>query len=209
MQIQLGGESVYLYPDRALYWPRTRALLVADVHLGKAQQLRRAGIGIPEGVTQTELVRLSTLVCASDATTLCVLGDFVHGAIDCNDPWVAALCSWQQKLPRLAIKLLVGNHDRSLSKLPLRFESLGQSATMGPFQLVHAPDDLQPGAGFALCGHVHPIHRSAGMRVPCFWQTPKMMVLPAFSSLAGGCVVKRRPNESLHVCTDAAVFTLA
>ena len=34
LPITLAGEAVVLLPERALWWPRERALFVADVHLG-------------------------------------------------------------------------------------------------------------------------------------------------------------------------------
>ncbi|MEE7547733.1 hypothetical protein HF319_12415, partial [Xanthomonas sp. Kuri4-1] len=47
----LAGETVELLGDRALYRPARRALLIADLHLGKADVFRRAGIGLPAGGT--------------------------------------------------------------------------------------------------------------------------------------------------------------
>ena len=38
--VTLAGEAILLLPERALYWPRQRALFVADVHLGKAARRR-------------------------------------------------------------------------------------------------------------------------------------------------------------------------
>ena len=52
------GETLHLHADRALYWPRRRMLIVADVHLGKAAAFRSHGIPIPRGTTQKNLQRL-------------------------------------------------------------------------------------------------------------------------------------------------------
>ncbi|RBB99100.1 phosphoesterase, partial [Xanthomonas oryzae pv. oryzae] len=51
VQLQLAGETVELLGERALYRPAHRALLIADLHLGKADVFRRAGIGLPAGGT--------------------------------------------------------------------------------------------------------------------------------------------------------------
>ena len=45
------GESLVLLGERALYWPTRQALLIADLHLGKADVFRRAGIALPSGGT--------------------------------------------------------------------------------------------------------------------------------------------------------------
>ena len=44
------GEPLVLLGARALYWPARQALLLADLHLGKADVFRRAGIALPAAV---------------------------------------------------------------------------------------------------------------------------------------------------------------
>jgi uncharacterized protein len=43
LPLLLAGEPVTLAGARALYWPARQALLIADLHLGKADVFRRAG----------------------------------------------------------------------------------------------------------------------------------------------------------------------
>ncbi len=66
----LAGESVELLAERALYWPRTRTLLVADVHLGKAAAFRAGGVPVPRGATASDLARLGALVARTGAGRL-------------------------------------------------------------------------------------------------------------------------------------------
>ena len=61
-QTELGGESVLLLGARALYRPASQALLIADLHLGKGDAFRRAGIGLPRGGTLHDLERLDALL---------------------------------------------------------------------------------------------------------------------------------------------------
>ena len=49
LEINVASERLWLLPDRAAYWPRTKTLLIADAHLGKAAAFRRAGIPVPSG----------------------------------------------------------------------------------------------------------------------------------------------------------------
>ena len=53
--IELAGETVELHGGRALFWPRLQRLLISDLHLGKADVFRRAGIGLPRGGTTHDL----------------------------------------------------------------------------------------------------------------------------------------------------------
>ncbi len=62
LPITLAGESVHLLGARALYWPARDALLIADLHLGKADLFRRSGIGLPSGGTSDDLQRLGAVV---------------------------------------------------------------------------------------------------------------------------------------------------
>jgi metallophosphoesterase superfamily enzyme len=43
-RITWGGEQLVLWPQKALSWPRTRTLLVADAHFGKDAHFRVSGI---------------------------------------------------------------------------------------------------------------------------------------------------------------------
>jgi DNA ligase-associated metallophosphoesterase len=209
--IPFGGETFHCHADRGLYRPATGTLYVADVHLGKAQQLRRSGIGIPSGSTTQDLARLTSLITTTGARTLTVLGDFLHGALDPADDWLARLLAWRQQHAALRLRLLLGNHDRRLRELPLDAEMLGETATDPPYTLVHAPDDA-PADGPALCGHVHPVLRlpapGRALRLACFWIQPQLLMLPAFGGLTGGWTVSPGPRDRTVVCTPAGALLL-
>src|SRR5690606_25988024 len=79
MELRVAGEVLQLLADRALYWPARGRLLVADLHLGKGDILRAAGIPVPSGGTGHDLARLDALLRATAARELWVLGDFLHG----------------------------------------------------------------------------------------------------------------------------------
>ena len=59
-------ETLWLLPDKALYWPARRALLVADVHIGKAASYRALHQPVPRGTTEATLARLDTLLARHD-----------------------------------------------------------------------------------------------------------------------------------------------
>lgn len=209
--IHFAGETLHCLADRALFRPATRTLYVADVHLGKAQQLRRAGIGIPSGSTSRDLARLTALIETTGAGTLTVLGDFLHGALDPADDWLARLTAWRQQHADLRLRLLLGNHDRRLRELPLKAELLGDTAPDPPYTLVHAPDDA-PAEAPALCGHVHPVLKlpapGRALRLPCFWIQPRLLMLPAFGGLTGGWTVTPGPADRAVVCTPEGALSL-
>ena len=44
---RMRGEPVHALADRALWWPARRRLVIADLHLGKGDAFRHAGIAVP------------------------------------------------------------------------------------------------------------------------------------------------------------------
>ena len=76
LRVRIAGETVDLHAERALHWPTTQTLFVADVHLGKAAAFRAGGVPIPRGATAEDLARLNALIVRTRAKRLVVLGDF-------------------------------------------------------------------------------------------------------------------------------------
>lgn len=52
------GQTLWLLADKAIYWPARRALLVADLHIGKAASYRALHQPVPRGTTAATLARL-------------------------------------------------------------------------------------------------------------------------------------------------------
>ena len=46
-QRPISGEQLDLLPEKAIWWPRRRTLLVADVHCGKDATFRAMGVPVP------------------------------------------------------------------------------------------------------------------------------------------------------------------
>ena len=187
LELVLAGERMALYADRALYWPARRRLLIADLHLGKGDIMRAAGIAVPSGGTRHDLERLHRLIEASGARELWVLGDFLHGR---RHPRVEA--EWRALLaahPGCVASVIAGNHDRALVADAAGVVHLPDDVRDGPFRFRHAPLDA-PGAadGHVLCGHVHPVARLPGLpgRHPALALAPGQAILPAFSAFTGG-----------------------
>ena len=81
MGVRIGGEEVELLPERALWWPATRTLAVADLHWGKEETFHAFGIPVPGGVLADDLSRLGAAVERTRPARLLVLGDMVHGRL--------------------------------------------------------------------------------------------------------------------------------
>lgn len=204
------GCELVLLPGRALWLPQTRALVIADWHLGKSQVFRRAGIPVPSGVTSADLGRLDTLLHTTQAVELIVLGDLLHGSVDTESDWLRSLQQWRASHPALRLRIAVGNHDRQLRKLPLAIDEIGASLSLGPLIGVHDVDPTDPRPQIA--GHTHPVRRlrAAGRseRVPVAWLQPKALILPAFGRFTGGYVIEPGSGDRCYAVLDDAVIAL-
>lgn len=212
VRIDCAGESLLLHHDRAMYWPRRRMLLVADVHLGKEWAFGRAGLAVPGGVTEGDLDRLTRLAVHFDAEELVVLGDFTHAPPAGRDRWLAAIAAWLDGLDELAVSIVAGNHDRPATRqqLDARIRWFPESRVIAPFVLQH-----EPGAdsrGYGLGGHLHPAVglRAGGdrLRLPVFWFREDHAVLPAFGTFTGGQNVRPGSDDRVYAVTPDAVVPL-
>ncbi|MEO5696070.1 MAG: DEAD/DEAH box helicase, partial [Burkholderiaceae bacterium] len=98
-QIEIAGESLTLLPERALWWPATRTLFIADLHLGKAATYRSLGQPVPGGSTQQNLQRLDRLIDRQGPLQLVFLGDFLHAARARTPTLLAAVAVWRARWP--------------------------------------------------------------------------------------------------------------
>lgn len=205
--LTLAGEPVTLLGERALYWPAREALLIADLHLGKADLFRRAGIGLPSGGTGDDLARLGRLLRQHPVRRLWILGDVLHGAAH-RASWYRQWQGWREQHATLEIGALAGNHDRVLPKADLGITLLGERVQEGPFLLRHDP---QPHPTLhVLCGHLHPLARLPGMRRrwPAFWLRERLTVLPAYSQFTAGIAPVLDAGERLVACVEDAAIAL-
>lgn len=207
VRLTLGGACVRLLGGRALQLPDHRALLIADLHLGKADIFRRAGIALPVGGTGNDLERLQQLVERSGCTELWILGDILHGPVH-RAPWYQRWLAWREQHPQLQVHVVRGNHDRDLASAAMRVQIHDTQASLGPFLLRHEP---QPdAAAHVIAGHLHPLASLPGIsrRLPAFWLRKDVTVLPAFSGFTAGVVPRLQSGEQLVVCVDDQAMAL-
>ena len=196
--IEIAGETVALLPERALFLPGRGTLLVADLHLGKAETYRSLGVPMPEGIAEESLERLERVIDRSEAKRVVVLGDLVHCEEGMEDPVIELMARWRRRVS-LPISLIGGNHDAAVS-IPRswRIEDDGEGRGFGPFQLQHHPRpadaDFDAGDPVVLAGHLHPeLSLGEGARrvlAHAFVVDPTQVVLPAFTPFARGARVR-------------------
>lgn len=213
LSLTLAGEELVVDAQRALVWPRERTLFLADLHLGKSDIFRRAGIPIPEGHTVTDLERIDSLVRRYDLSSIVVLGDFLHGRSVADAAYAKLFSQWREANQHLEVIVVAGNHDRfDAFHTQWSVTWAREGIRFGPFVCKHHPESSNE--GFVLAGHIHPVVWLYGggrerARVPVLWLRQDYAVLPSFGSFTGGAEIVAGPVDGLFAFAADRVWKIA
>ena len=215
LDIDWQGERLTLLPSRAIGWSAQRALVVADLHLGKPASFRALGVPAPEAVTAADLARLTHALQETNASRLIILGDLIHAASGRTDAAMTAVAQWRREHESLDILVVRGNHDRRAGDPPAdwRCRCVDGPFPLGALDLVHEPESAADRP--ALAGHIHPAVAAAApfgparLRAPCFWFGPALAVLPAFGGFTGCRAVRPAAGDRVFAVGEDSVDDLA
>lgn len=109
--LSFAGEELVLTESRAVYWPRERALLVADLHLEKASFFAQHGQPIPPYDSRETLERVALAIRETGARRVITLGDNFHDSRGATRLEPHA-CGMLEALTRAVDWVwITGNHD--------------------------------------------------------------------------------------------------
>lgn len=211
MEITFNRERFILSPLRALYWPRKKIVLLADMHLGKTGYFRARGIPIPSSVVTDDLERLARLIDLYEPDSVVVAGDMFHHDYNAD---ISIFKQWRAGQSTTKFMLVPGNHDRLLDidYHQLDFELTTPRYMLETIGIEHEPP--QTAEGFSISGHLHPGFRMQGsarqaMRLPCFIINGRRMILPAFSRFTGLHTGLQTDRSCAHyVIAEQAIFKI-
>jgi uncharacterized protein len=175
-----------LVQERALFWPREQALLVADLHLEKASFYARHGQLLPPYDSRETLERVALAIRETGARRVFALGDNFHDSKGPAriEPHAAGMLAALTRATEWV--WITGNHDARLEAAAGGVLA-GEIATGGVVLRHQAQTgETRP----ELSGHYHPrlmVH-ARGRRIarPCAVRSEARLILPAFGSLTGG-----------------------
>lgn len=203
-RINTAAGDLILSALRVVYSAEHKALMVADVHLGKARAFRQLGVPVPSGTTQGNLDRLSRALEFFKPQTLYFLGDLLHSRAAHHESLLEPLHHWRASHGSIEMVLVRGNHDDAAGDPPksLGVQVVEEPFMLGQFALCHHPqnDDAK---GFSLAGHVHPVTVLKGkgrsrIRLSCFAHSANQLILPAFGEFTGGYLVKADARTKVY-----------
>lgn len=189
--IPFAGEELVLTRSNALYWPRERALLVADLHLEKGSWYAKTGQMLPPYDSRETLERIADAVKQTDARRVITLGDNFHDDEGTSrlDPYASGML---ESLTRaLDWVWITGNHDEQMARA--FGATLVEELELNGVILRHEakPGETRP----EMSGHFHPKMRvkvrNRHIARPCAVVSRSegsgdRMILPAFGAYTGG-----------------------
>lgn len=205
MEIKIIDNNFILHYSGVIFWKEQNALLISDVHLGKIAHFRKNGLAIPGKAILENFKKMDAVLEVFNPRKIIFLGDLFHSKI--NNEW-KLFDQWVKKTSREII-LVEGNHDIIDKQL---YASLNivihNKLVIEGFLLTHHPDDNE--VLFNFCGHIHPgvklndVGRTV-MKLPCFFQKNRQLILPAFGEFTGNYFIKPEENDRVYAIANTDV----
>ena len=213
MEIEIGNTSLQLIPERALWIPSKKTLIVGDLHFGKVNHFRRAGLPVPLAANIRNAEKLIDLINVWKPDRTIFLGDLFHSVY--NDDW-EVVGQIVNHFPGCSFELIRGNHDILSEQQYIRYGiRIHEEVKLHNLLFTHEPmeeGDIPDGI-INVSGHIHPAARLVGkgrqtLTFPCFWRSARKLVLPAFGVLTGLYVVRPGEKDLIYIIVDDKIMEL-
>lgn len=209
LEIELKEEPFLLLPQKALFRPKYKQLILCDIHLGKAAHFRKQGIPMPGQSHLKDLDTLHYLINSYKPETVVILGDLFHSKYNREWIWFKSLL---MHYTHIQFVLVEGNHD-ILPEQAYEVQNLMKVARLEERQLIFTHHPLEESRKFNICGHVHPGLLLQGLarqsvKLPCFYKTRTHLILPAFGNLTGLFLLERESDSEYYLVNANRVVKL-
>ncbi|RWU10377.1 ligase-associated DNA damage response endonuclease PdeM [Pedobacter chitinilyticus] len=208
MKISIREEEFILDKERAIYLPSEQLLAISDLHLGKAAHFRKAGLAVPNSVSQNDLSRLAGLMEKYFPKQLLINGDMFHSDYNAE---IDEFARWKENFREINFILVKGNHDKQSEKVykNLAIEVQEPNYQTDKFCFIHDLTHCNSNL-YTISGHIHPgisIYNNAKQRLkfPCFYFGEHHAILPAFSNFTGLQLVKAKENDLVFAITPTKI----
>ncbi len=198
-----------LLPQRALFWEAKKTVLLADLHFGKVNHFRKAGVPVPVKANEKNVEVLIEILQLTKPERVIFLGDLFHSHY--NEEW-EVFGQVLKNFPTVLFELVVGNHD-ILSDHQYQKLGIGMHSTLqlAPFLLTHHPVEGHEGDLYNLAGHVHPGVRlvgkgKQGLTLPCFYFGKQQGLLPAFGVFTGLARIVPKKDDHVFIIVENKIL---
>lgn len=212
----LQDQTLWLSPERCIFWEEEKSLILSDLHLGKSGHFRKSGIAVPQNVFKEDLQRLFSLIQFFKPAQLLIVGDLFHSHANKE---MELFLKWRNDLQYLNFRLIRGNHDILTKKYysEANIEVTKQKLSVNDFCFTHdineTCEEESNNTNFIFSGHVHPGIRMSGagkqqLYFPCFYFTKEYAVLPAFGRFTGLFNINPKKSDKVFALVENNIVKL-
>ena len=201
-----------LLPERAVYVPKLKSLIISDVHFGKINHFRKAGIAVPMAANHANLEILVKLLMVHKPERVIFIGDLAHSHYNAEWETLGPVIS---HFSSCSFELVPGNHD---IMSPTQYQK--HNIVVHPPELnlaagillTHEP--LERDKAYVISGHVHPAVSLSGrgrqsITLPCFWFGKSQAILPAFGVFTGMKIILPEPTDKVFAVLENEVMDVS
>lgn len=211
MQVDVFGERLELYPQKAVFWRRKSMLFLADLHLGKINHFRKSGIAVPSKANNKNLESMIDLVNLTSPERVICLGDLFHSHY--NPEW-EVFGELVKHFIKTSFELVLGNHDIMSDQQYLRKRiKVHEKLCIEPFIFTHHPMVEEETPMYNLSGHLHPGVKLSGkgrqsVTLPCFYFGERAGLLPAFGTFTGLARIYPKKEDKVFVIVEDKIIAI-
>jgi uncharacterized protein len=207
LNISIAGEDFTLCYEKCMLRRRDNALIIADVHLGKSNHFRKAGIAVPSKIIYDEIEKLITVIHKYQPNKVIFLGDLFHSSYNQSVELLKQIIDNEFSIKFILVE---GNHDimqrECYSKIGIEVvESLNENG------IIYTHEAVENASQYNIYGHIHPgvtltSKGKQSLRLPCFFVSSQYAVLPAFGLFTGLAMLKKNEEAIIYVVAEENVF---
>lgn len=206
-EIFLASEAFYLLPQKAIFRPLKKELLISDIHLGKATHFRKNGIPMPAESQIKDLKSLEFLLRYWKPETVIILGDLFHSNFNKEWWWFKAFL---KEYCAVNFVLVKGNHD-ILKNEVYEGTNLKTIKVIEEEDFIFSHEPINDSKKINFCGHIHPGIQISGIakqsiKLPCFYFDNNQFILPAFGHLTGLYILPKKENAVYYLISNNTIF---
>ena len=205
-------QTMWLSPERWMFWENQQALILCDLHLGKSGHFRKEGIGIPQQILKHDLKRLNAQIEYFLPTSLIIIGDLFHSRLNME---VNYFSRWRENYNEIAIHLIQGNHDILPSRIYYDLNIILHREELFISELLfrHESSIEKTQNHYEISGHIHPGIKMKGkgkqsLKFPCFYFTDSEAYMPAFGKFTGLHIIEPAKNASIFVVAENQIIPI-
>ncbi|WP_411965706.1 metallophosphoesterase [Haloferax sp. YSMS24] len=198
--------------DRAVYLPDADAVVLSDLHVGRADA---SAVDYPLGEQTGLTERLAALCAEFDPREVVFAGDVLHRFDRVSDRHVAALEALADECVAAGADpvFVAGNHDTMLAEV-WSGDVYDEYRLADETLVAHGHREPDGESHRYVVGHDHPTVTIEGRRRPCFLYGPDayrggdVLMLPSFTRLAPGVEINRMRGSDFDspLVAEASVF---